>query len=238
MANVTPTVKTTGMGTTGTTSYATASITPGANKLLIACVGYRRGGATPTAPTASGNGLTWTPIVTKVHRDGNQAFRIFAALTGASPSAGAVTFSFSETMQNAHWQITEWDFTNIVSVALAVPQGVGVDNANNTTSMNGSLGSAISKASHATYGGMFLVDVVGTGITPGDSETELADQTNNVTFNWRSQFQWKQGTDNNMAWGYANGGNNPVGCFVEIAAAPAGGGNPVMFQGGGVAVSG
>lgn len=236
MANVSPTVLTTGMGSSGTTVYNTASVSPPANKIILIAIYNRRGGATGDVPTVTGNGLTWVNVVSATSDGANSRFHIFRAM-GASPSAGAITITFPNSQQMAHWQVTYWDNASQVSAAIACPQGKAVSNLNNTTSMNATLDTAITKASHATYGGMGLVDVVGSGISPGDGETELADQTNNVTFNWRSQFQWKQGTDSNMAWGYPSGGNQPVGAFVEIAAALSGGGSPVMFQGGGVAVA-
>ena len=220
---VTSTTLTNGMGGSATTSYNTASIAPSGNKLILIGVYYRRNAATPSVPVVTGNSLTWVNAADKLHRDSNTRFTIFRAM-GASPTSGVVNILHAATVQMCHWHVISWDGvdTSGTDGSGAAPQGVGVDNANNTTSMSGSLGSAILSPASATYGGMGLVDVV-TSISPGDSETELVDQTNNVTFNWKSQFQWKQGTDNNMAWNYTSGGNNPVGAFVEVRAAPDGG---------------
>lgn len=217
MAKATPTVLTTGTGGTGGTSYNTASISPSSNKLILVAVYNRRSGAAGTNAALTGNGLTYTQVVSDVATDGsNTRFSIFRAM-GTSPTSGAITISFSGiTQQECHWQVVEWAGT-LGTAALACPQGKAVSNTNNTTSMSGSLDTSITKVNNATYGGMGLVDVIGSGITPGDSETELADQTSSSSgLNWRSQFQWKQGTDSNMAWGYASGGNQPIGAFVEV----------------------
>lgn len=215
---VLPTNLTNGMGGAAATSFATASISPTAGKLVVIAVYNRKSTGTPATPTVSGAGLTWTQVVTQVHAAGNSRFTIFRAM-GASPSAGVLTIDFGgETQQMCHWDIVQWTGARQggTNGSLAVPQGIGVTNNNTTTSMTGTLAVVIPSGGCATYGGIGLVDVVGAGISPGDGETELVDQTNNVAFNWRSQFQWKQGTDNSMSWTYASGGNQPTGAFVEI----------------------
>jgi len=221
MANVTPTVLTSGMaGATGN-SFNTASIAPTANRLITVAVYNRKSTANPNTPTITGASMTWTQVVTQQHRDDNAKFTIFRALS-ASPGSGVLTIDFaSETQQMCHWSITSWENIDIggTNGANACPQGIGVDNANSTSSMTGTLGSAITSSESATYGGMGLVDAI-TDISPGDSETELVDQNNNVTFDWKTAFQWKQGTDNAMAWSYTSGGNNPVGAFVEVKTSP------------------
>lgn len=95
---------------TGAASFATGSHTPAANRLLVAVVVNDRSAGTPTLPTVSGNGLTWELLkdpttladATIVRATANQSrTSIFAALTGASPSAGAVTADFGGVTQIA-----------------------------------------------------------------------------------------------------------------------------------------
>lgn len=83
------------------TSYATASWTPTAGRLAICCVEVEISGS-PVAPTSvTGNSLTWTKIVE--YNDDTSGtemnISIWAALTGASPSAGAVTADFNAVTQ-------------------------------------------------------------------------------------------------------------------------------------------
>lgn len=233
MANVTPTTLTNGMGSGGATSYNTASVSPSANKLITVAVYNRRSGAIGTEPTLSGAGFTWVKEITFTNTYGNNSrFTIFRGVS-SSPSSGALTIDFGGiTQQMSHWHVVEWDNADTTGSngANAIPQSKGVDNANSTTSMTCTLDNAIKSAENATYGGMGLVDVVGSGITPGDGETELVDQTNNgSSFDWRTQFQWEQGTDNSMSWTYASGGNQPTGAVIEVKAAQLGGGALVGF---------
>lgn len=89
---------------TNGTSFATASITPSANVTLIAFFHSSRGG-TPTTPTASGNGLTWTNRSSVTI--GDVRITLFSA-TGSSPSAGSITFSTgAETQNRAGWSVFE-----------------------------------------------------------------------------------------------------------------------------------
>lgn len=101
---------TTDATTTGATSYATASITPTASRLLIATVGASIASAPVPTPTVSGNGLTWE-LVENTDNTGSEirSLFVFRALSGASPSAGAVTFNFGSTMSGCVWNVTEYD---------------------------------------------------------------------------------------------------------------------------------
>jgi hypothetical protein len=85
------------MDTVDGTSYATASITPTANRLILVFTEQRiaagvAGG--PVTPTASGNSLTYTQVATQIGPGAstNRRFTIFRAL-GAAPSAGVLTIS-------------------------------------------------------------------------------------------------------------------------------------------------
>ena len=90
------TVLTSGSTTPSGSSFVTPSISPGANKLILAIGAYR----VQTDPgndqtTVAGNGLTWVRMVDR--RDQglsgwNRVLTIYRAM-GASPSSGAVTFT-------------------------------------------------------------------------------------------------------------------------------------------------
>src|SRR5688572_21294544 len=70
--------------TTDATSYATASITPTGNALVILVVANTFSSNPPTTPTATGNGLTWVQVATEVTANGdafdNKRLTIFRAM--------------------------------------------------------------------------------------------------------------------------------------------------------------
>lgn len=86
---------------TDATSYATTSITPAANKLIIATVTSSKG-TTPNTPTLSGNGLTWVQILTNnFDTVGTQRTITMFRAMGSSPTSGAVTADFGGATQTA-----------------------------------------------------------------------------------------------------------------------------------------
>lgn len=95
---------------TDAASFASGSFTPTANRLVLAFVGSTRSGATPSAPTLSGNGLTWEQIGSiagNTEATPRSRLTLFRAM-GASPTTGAVTVDFSgETQQNCVASIFE-----------------------------------------------------------------------------------------------------------------------------------
>ena len=105
-ADITVTHLATAGTTTNATSFATASITPTANRLVLAWVTSRVAAA--GIPTASGNGLTWVQVATIADGSGGIRLTVFRAM-GASPSAGAVTFDFGGVSQTSCcWSIAEY----------------------------------------------------------------------------------------------------------------------------------
>lgn len=103
---------TSGHSEAAASSLVTASISPGANRLVLATLINYRGAGSPATPTASGNGLTYvqvgsinyTPIATPRGR-----ITCFRAM-GASPSAGAVTFDLGgQSQDDFTWFIHEFD---------------------------------------------------------------------------------------------------------------------------------
>jgi len=94
-------------------SYDTASISPGANKLILASVNIRNYNAVDLGTISlSGNGLTWVEVDTRIYStlaDSKSRLSIFRAM-GASPTSGVVTITISGT-SNAHcsWSVEEYD---------------------------------------------------------------------------------------------------------------------------------
>lgn len=155
-------------GTTSpSTSVATASITPTANRLVLAEVRASSGGGTaPPAPTLTGNGLTWVQIATRTYTDGaTETHRItrFRAM-GASPTTGAVTIAHSTAPNSTMaWSIREYS-------------GVDTSGSNGSgavvqTVTNGGTGTAASVTLAAFGSGTNGVDIAvgtfaGTSLTP------------------------------------------------------------------------
>lgn len=83
-------------GTGGT--YSTASITPTAGRLVLASTMSLAGGGGPETPTLSGCGLTWVLVATRAYANSQFRVSVFRAM-GASPSAGAVTITYSGTLE-------------------------------------------------------------------------------------------------------------------------------------------
>jgi hypothetical protein len=107
---MTATHLTSGGDASNSTSYTTGSITPSANKLILAVVTSTQS-AVPNAPAVSsltGNGLTWVQVLDSGSADARWRVFVFRAM-GASPSAGAVTISMGGTSTNCTWSIAEYD---------------------------------------------------------------------------------------------------------------------------------
>jgi hypothetical protein len=102
-------------------AYSTGSYTPAANRLMIACVHSALSGV-PNTPTVAGNGLTWTQFHSYSDDTAGTQHRLtaFVALSGASPSAGAVTASFASQVQDGGSVIVDqYDGADISGTALA-----------------------------------------------------------------------------------------------------------------------
>jgi hypothetical protein len=91
--------------------YTTASVAPAPNTLiLVAVLGHRTYGA-PPAPTISGGGMTTWDQVATVTLDPQSAplkrLTIFRAMS-AAPGSGPLTITFSATVSNAEWVVSEF----------------------------------------------------------------------------------------------------------------------------------
>lgn len=97
---------------TNASSYATASISPTADCLILAAVASQDSSDTG-APSLSGNGLTWELIDSFIYSTTGQVSRLslFRAM-GAAPSAGAVTITMSSASIGCAWSISEFSGVN------------------------------------------------------------------------------------------------------------------------------
>jgi hypothetical protein len=103
---VTATQLTTNSSTTNGTSFTTASVTPGANRLVTLLVYAAVASGTTGTISASGAGLTFTQEVQTT-----TALRTMFLLRAmsASPSSGALTITSSVTLGNCLWQVVHFD---------------------------------------------------------------------------------------------------------------------------------
>lgn len=181
LAAVACSVLTQSNSTTNDTSYATASITPSANALvLLATLASRNTADACTdndVSSVSGNGLTWVKIDNQCFSTAGiptQTIELWRSM-GASPSTGAVTISFGGSTQlNAAWAVLECTGADTSGTN---GSGAVVQSAKNTaepgTSVTATL-AAFGSANNATLGVFGAADNL--AITPGSGFSELAEQ--------------------------------------------------------------
>jgi hypothetical protein len=148
--------------TVNNTSFSTASITPTANRLVLALIYNRVSAGTASAPTLSGNGLTWVEV-DSVQTAAARRLTLFRAM-GGSPSAGAVTIDCGGvTHIHCIWSIVEFSGvdTSGTNGSGAIVQSDAINGAA-ATSLTVTL-AAFSDVLNATYGGfMYLANEAGT----------------------------------------------------------------------------
>jgi len=140
---------------TDATSYATASVTPGANRLIVVAV-LNSKSTTPDTPTLSGNGLTYVQIATVTFQtiaSPQKRLTLFRAM-GASPSAGAITIDMGGVTQSGcAWSVSEFDG---VDTSGTDGSGAVVQSATNSVDSSGSLDVTLAAygdgTNHAAYG--------------------------------------------------------------------------------------
>lgn len=145
-------------------SYATASITPTANALVLAAMLSNHANP-PTTATCSGCGITWT-LVDSVTFSSLAAptFRghLFRG-TSASPTTGALTFDFGGASQlNCNWSINEFTGVNLSAGSQGIVQNAQ-DRRNSGVQPNTLSLAAFADANNATYQVLFIQ---GTADTP------------------------------------------------------------------------
>lgn len=168
-AAITATGLTSGSDTTDATSYATASISPTGNNLILACVNSRRASGTVTDATASGNGITWVKVASIAF--GVNKLIIFRGMV-ASPSADAITFSFSETQTQCNWQIIE--FAN-VDTSGTNGSGAVVQSVTNTGGSNTASTVTLAALNASTSMGFAFQEQNSNQIVPDGSIVEIYD---------------------------------------------------------------
>ena len=204
-------------------SYNTASITPGANRLILVAV-MNSDVAPVTVPTLSGNGLTYVQVATRDYDTDASPARVvtlFRAM-GAAPSAGAITIDFGGTNQNGcAWHVCEFDGvdtsgTNGSGAIVQAPTDF-----NDTTGTSSSV--TLAAFGDATNNAAFVAKMHNRAeaATEETGWTELSD-VNYINPDVGSAVAWRLGEDLSATYSWATTGRWGS-IAAEIKAAAAGG---------------
>lgn len=217
--------------TTNANSYTTASITPGASRLVLAAVVNSAAG-TPATPTLAGNSLTWVQIATVTYdtiATPNHRLTLFRAL-GSSPTTGTVVITAS-TSTGCVWSISDFSGTDTTgsdgSGAIIQSATNRTDTATSLTVTLAAFADAVNNAAYGAFGNNGAV-----AIDFGSGFTELGD-AGYTSPDTRLETEWLLGQDTSvdasetfpLSW---------AGIAVEIGAPAAATGQPTMRRWGGV----
>lgn len=188
---------------TNATSYETGSITPTANRLILAAVGHSRAGSGANeVPTLTGNGLTWVEVGTVQSADASAGRRVtvFRAM-GASPSAGVVTIDFAGATQGrCAWSIVEFSDvdtggTNGSAAVVQFQTASATTGTAGTADFTAAFGDAVN---NATYSAITTAGGTANPITEEAGFTELHDLQPGTEAQ-RLETMWRLGEDQTPA---------------------------------------
>jgi hypothetical protein len=202
---------------TATSTYTTASISPGANKLDIVCVAS--GNSNPTnIPTVTGAGGTWVQIATYLDTSASRRITLFRDLS-ASPGSGALTIDFQGQVQNkqCQWSVDEFsgiDITGTHGSAAIVQSNTAGVNSGTSTGLTVNL-AALGSAKNAVLGFVrnstdSTLPVAGSGFT----ELTNLDDNNNTPI----EAEWAI-NKTAIAWTWGSETTVSIGMAIEIRAA-------------------
>lgn len=205
---------TSGFSDTDAASYATASVSPAANRLyLLAVANSRSGGG--TQPTVTGAGLTWAIEDTVVV--GTRRVSIFRAL-GASPIAEALTIDMGGVTQTA----CAWVLDEVQGIDTGGTNGSGavIQSVTNTALAAAGLTVTLAAFGDAVNNGAYgaFAHSSNAGITPGSGFDELAD-VNATAPSIRLATEKRTGEDTSVDAAAASGTPDWAGIALEIKAA-------------------
>jgi hypothetical protein len=160
--------------TTDGSSFATASVSPAANNLIVVAVAYRRSGSGFVVPTVSGAGLTFDMVNGGEYTAGRGV--VFFRALSASPSTGAITIDFGAvTVLSLCWSVDQASGvdTSGTNGAGAVVQSLENTPGTNGTALAASL-AAFGSANNAAYG-VFSVLSNSQDMVPDSPLSQLAE---------------------------------------------------------------
>ena len=169
---------TAGNNTVNQRVYTTAPIAPAPNTLVTVAVLAHRSTGAPASPTLSGGGMTgWTEVASTTFDTGALPLRrltIFRALS-AAPGNGPLTITYSATVSNCQWIVSQWDGVDLngVNGAGAIVQ-TGTRQADAVQGLTVSL-AQFEKANNVAYGAFGVARNTAV-VTPGSGFTEINEQ--------------------------------------------------------------
>lgn len=220
---VTQSLLTVGNNLTNQKVYTTANIAPAANALITVAVLGHNSTVAPPSPTLSGGGMTaWTVVATTTLdavATPHKRLTIYRAMS-ASPGSGPLTITFSASVSNCEWIVSQWDGVDQSGSngAGAVVQ-TGAAGADAVSGLTVSL-AAFGDPGNAAYG-VFAVNKSALAVTPGSGFTEIAQQPSGESPNGDLQAEWAT-NDNTIDATWLN--LNGAGLGVEIKSNTGGGG--------------
>jgi hypothetical protein len=200
--------------------YGTPSISPTANRLILAWIASTGsggvGGPTPSTPSLTGAGMTWTYVWDVVNV--GVKITLFRALS-ASPGSGSLSALFGgglEVQTNFGAQIAEFSGvdtsgTNGSGAVLQPGGGTNTTFASNT-SITFTFTSPLSNPNNAVAGALYRVNTGGQ-TNPGAGFTELGDAFSATSI----QSQYKTPGQTTVPWSWASS-DAGVDLPVEIKA--------------------
>jgi hypothetical protein len=226
---ITQAALTSGTSATNATSYATASISPTANRLIVVAVHSPAStAANAAAPSGiSGAGLTFVKLVDRANTAFGTAVSLWRAMD-AAPSTGALTITFANQQERCAWSVFEFD-----GVDTGGSNGSAAVNSNTASATNAGT-TASATATLAAFAGANNGAVMATGFfdatgvvktcTPDTGWTEIHDlgltEAGNRALSIETQWRADNDTTAVGTWS-ANGGVLTVA--AELVAASTGG---------------
>lgn len=224
MAIGTPTILAVGSDGTNRNNYDTASQTPPADTILLACISSAQSAGPTVAPTLTGNGVTWVQVATVQFGGGSDNQNRITMFRGvnAAPSAGTVDIDFGGTTQTR----CGWSFYAIPGTVITGSNGADAIAQAVTDSITAAEGdtNSITKAFAAfsdtdNKAFAFTATRVVDAITPRSGWTTQDDfQIGGETQRHHTQFFPDTGGDTNCSASWLN--NTRAGIIgVELVAA-------------------
>jgi hypothetical protein len=199
---ITEAALTSGSSATDTTSYATASVSPTASRLIIVAVHNAAQSAVNAAPPTgvAGAGLTFAALGTAQSDTTFGTAVSFWRAMSASPGTGALTITFANTQTAVNWSVFE-----LAGVDTSGSNGAGAVNTNTAGNKNaGATASAtatLGAFANANNGAICATGALVAGVTiptctPDTGWTEIHDTgTADGTISIAIETQWRASND-------------------------------------------
>lgn len=201
----------------------TASITPGANRLvLLTC--FQRQGTAPVAPTVTGNSLTWVKIASSSTFFFSLCMVSLYRAMGSSPTAGAVTMTFGVAEDLVMWTVSHLDNVDITgtngSGAIVQSGTTAVDSGSGVPSI--ALSVFADATNNAAFAGFALIDNAGPATATAGAGMTLLNDYEVVGNDHHIDDEWQlgQNTAPGLTWSPGGSGGYYGGVAVEVKAAP------------------